>query len=80
MIDNELPAGLKSYAAQARAFREKEAMLQHRKNLSRSAKRATEIHRNFDVDKRWNQSPALLKSRKGRPASAIGLTPQTHMR
>ena len=33
-----------------------------------------------DVDARWNASPALLKSRQGRPASAVGLAPQPNSR
>ena len=33
-----------------------------------------------DVDARWNASPALLKSRQGRPTSAVGLAPQPNSR
>lgn len=80
MLDNKPKAGLKSYCAQARAFREQEAMRTHRKNLLRSEARGREQHQRHDVDLRWNEHPALLKDRLGRPASAVGLTPQTHTR
>ena len=80
MLDNKPKAGLKSYCAQARAFREQEAMRTHRKNLLRSEARGREQHQRHDVDRRWNENPALLKDRLGRPASAVGLTPQTHTR
>jgi hypothetical protein len=80
MLDNKSTTGLKSYCAQARAFREQEAMRTHRKNLLRSETRGREQHQRHDVDLRWNEHPALLKDRLGRPASAVGLTPQTHTR
>ena len=56
-------------------------MAVHQRNLARSVQRGAEQHRLHDVDRRWNASPALLKTRPGnRPASAAGLTPQTHAR
>lgn len=80
-IDNKIRPGMKSYSAQARAFREEEIMAVHRRNLARSALRGAEQWRRHDVYRRWNASPALLKARPGeRPASAPGLTPQTHTR
>jgi hypothetical protein len=81
MVDNKLTPGLKSYAARARAHRERETMAVHQRNLARSVQRGAEQHRIHDVDQRWNASPALLKARPGNsPASAVGLTPQTHTR
>ncbi len=80
MVDNRRTPGLKSYCGQARAFREQETMRVHARNLARSEARGRDQHKKHDVDRRWNESPALLKDRMGRPASAVGLAPQTHMR
>ena len=81
MVDNKPTPGLKSYGARARAFREQEIMAVHQRNLARSASRGAQQWRTHDVERRWNASPALLKARPGdRPASAVGLTPQTHTR
>ena len=62
MIDNT-PVARKSYASQARAFREQETMAVHRKNLARSVTRGNDQHQLHDVRRRWDESPALLKSR-----------------
>jgi len=80
MVDNRLTPGLKSYCGQARAFREQEMMRVHARNLARSEARGRDQHKKHDVDRRWNENPALLKDRLGRPASAVGLAPQTHTR
>jgi hypothetical protein len=70
-IDNKPTGGLKSFCARARAFREREVMDVHRKNLMRSAKRAEEQWLKHDVHMRWAQSPVLLKTRPPRPKSAV---------
>jgi len=80
-VDNRLPTGLTSYSARARAFRGKEAMALHQTNIKRSVCRGDEQWKRHDVERRWNENPALLKTRLGsRPTSAAGLTPQTHAR
>ena len=70
-IDNKPTGGLKSFCARARAFREREVMDVHRKNLMRSAKRAEEQWLKHDVHMRWAESPVLLKTRASRPKSAV---------